>query len=115
MHYLWKIKKGFLKDIVDQFPKPKPAYTTVSTVVRVLVKKGFISFQTYGKIHEYSTTISKKQYLKERVKPIISDYFNGSPTQLVSYFAEGEMDLHELENIQQLIEEKIKQLKTKNK
>ena len=65
MQFLWKVNKGFLKKIVDQFPVPKPAYTNVSTVIRVLVKKGFIGYNTYGKIHEYYLLVTKSAYLKE--------------------------------------------------
>jgi BlaI family penicillinase repressor len=60
MQYLWRMKKAFLKDIVEQFPEPKPAYTTVSTVIRVLVKKGFIGYNTYGKVHEYFPKVTKQ-------------------------------------------------------
>jgi len=75
MQFLWKVNKGFLKDIVDQFPVPKPAYTTVSTVIRVLVKKGFIGYNTYGKIHEYYPLVSKGDYFQNHVKSIITNYF----------------------------------------
>jgi BlaI family penicillinase repressor len=71
MQILWKIKKGFLKDIVDRFPDPKPAYTTVSTVIRVLVKKGTIDYKTFGKIHEYFPMISKTDYFQNHVTLII--------------------------------------------
>ena len=78
MQYLWNIEKGFLKDIVDQFPNPKPAYTTVSTVIRVLVKKEFIGYNTFGKIHEYYPLVSKTNYFQNHVKSIITTFFNGS-------------------------------------
>ena len=58
MQYLWKIEKGFVKDIVEQFPEPRPAYTTITTVIRVLVNKGFIGYQTYGKVNEYYPLVS---------------------------------------------------------
>ena len=76
MQYLWKLKKAFLKDIVDHFPEPKPAYTTISTVIRVLVKKNFISFNTYGKIHEYYPLLSKSEYFRSHFKRVIKNYFN---------------------------------------
>ncbi|MGW8272778.1 MAG: BlaI/MecI/CopY family transcriptional regulator, partial [Thermodesulfovibrionales bacterium] len=60
--------RGFLKDIVGRFPEPRPAYTTISTVIRVLVEKGFIGYRTYGKIHEYFPVISRKAYFKKHVK-----------------------------------------------
>ena len=112
MQYLWKVKKGFLKDIVDQFPVPKPAYTTVSTVIRVLVKKGFIGYTTYGKIHEYFPLVLKPDYFQNQVKSIITNYFDGSAPEFASFFANDQLNLSELEEIKKLIEERIKNLKT---
>jgi len=68
MQNLWKLKKGFLKDIVGQFPEPRPAYTTVSAVIRVLVKKGFIGFNSYGKVNEYYPKLAKNEYAKGQFK-----------------------------------------------
>ena len=115
MQYLWKLEKGFLKDIVEQFPEPRPAYTTVSTVVRVLVKKRFISYNTYGKTNEYFPTVSKTVYFKRKVKPIISNYLKGSPSNLVSYFTNAELNLTELEEIKKMVDDRIRKLKTKKK
>jgi BlaI family transcriptional regulator, penicillinase repressor len=112
MQYLWKVKKGFLKDIVDQFPNPKPAYTTVSTVIRVLVKKGIIGYQTYGKIHEYYPLVSKSDYFQNHVKLLITNFFNGSAPEFASFFANEQLNLSELEEIQKLIEERIKNIKS---
>ncbi|MFN8258409.1 MAG: BlaI/MecI/CopY family transcriptional regulator [Bacteroidales bacterium] len=114
MQYLWKIEKGFLKDIVDQFADPKPAYTTVSTVIRVLVRKGFIRFNTYGKVHEYYPAISKDDYSKKFLKSWIGDFFNHSNKKFVSFFMQEEnLDLTELEEIRKLIEEQIDKRKIK--
>jgi BlaI family penicillinase repressor len=115
MHYLWDMERAFLKDVVEKFPEPKPAYTTVSTVIRVLVKKGFVGFKSYGKTNEYFPAISKVNYFKSRVKPIISNYFAGSSANFASYFANQQMNLSELEEIKQLVDEKIKKLKAKKK
>lgn len=112
MQFLWKINKGFLKDIVDQFPAPKPANTTVSTVIRVLVKKGFISYNTYGKINEYFPLISKNDYFKNHVKSIITNYFHGSTPEFASFFANDQLNLSELEEIKKMIEDKIKRIKS---
>lgn len=112
MQFLWRIDKGFLKDIVDQFPVPKPAYTTVSTVIRVLVKKGFIGYNTYGKINEYYPIVSKSDYFKNHVKSIITNYFHGSTPEFASFFANEQLNLSELEEIKEMIEEKIKKLKS---
>jgi predicted transcriptional regulator len=113
MQILWKIDKGFLKDIVDQFPEPKPAYTTVSTVIRVLVKKGVIGFNAYGKIHEYYPLVSKKDYSSSYVKSIITNFFDGSAPEFASFFANEQLKLSELEEIKDMIEEKIKKIKSK--
>ena len=112
MQFLWKIDKGFLKDIADQFSEPKPAYTTVATVIRVLVKKGFIGYNTYGKINEYYPLVSKNDYFQNHVKSIIKNYFHGSTPEFASFFANDQLKLSELEEIKAMIEEKIKKLKT---
>jgi BlaI family transcriptional regulator, penicillinase repressor len=114
MQYLWTLKKGFLKDIVDLFPTPKPAYTTVSTVIRVLVKKGFIGYNTYGKIHEYYPLVAKTDYFQNHMNTIINNYFNGSTPAFASFFANEQLNLSELEEIKKLVEEKIQKLKKKN-
>ncbi|HCT31448.1 MAG TPA: penicillinase repressor [Bacteroidales bacterium] len=112
MQYLWNVQKGFLKDIVDQFPIPRPAYTTVSTVIRVLVKKGFIGYNTYGKINEYYPLVSKSDYFQNHVRSIIDHFFNGSAPEFASFFANEQLNLSELEEIKKLIEEKIKKIKS---
>lgn len=115
MHYIWKLKKAFLKDIVEQFPDPKPAYTTISTVVRVLVKKKFINYNTFGKTREYYPIVSKKKYFSEFMNDIIFSFFNGSSGKFASYFTKNEdLNLSELEEIKELIEEKIEHLKKKD-
>lgn len=115
MQYLWELKKGFLKDIVEKFSEPRPAYTTVSTVVRVLVKKGFIGFNTYGKVNEYYPLISKPKYFQQAIKPVISNYMSGSPHTLASFFHDSKLSLTELEEIKQMIDERIKKLKRNQK
>lgn len=113
MQYLWEIERGFLKDIVEKFSNPRPAYTTVSTVIRVLVKKGFIGFKTHGKVNEYYPVISKEAYFKRQLKPMISNYFSGSPSSFASYFTESKLSLSELEAVRKLIDDRIKKLKGK--
>jgi predicted transcriptional regulator len=115
MQYLWSIERGFLKDLVEKFPEPRPAYTTVSTVIRVLVKKGFIGFKTYGKINEYYPEISKAEYFQHQVKPMLSNYLQGSPSSFASYFTDSKLNLSELEEIKKLVEHRIKKLKAKKR
>jgi BlaI family transcriptional regulator, penicillinase repressor len=112
MQYLWKLKKGFLKDIVDQFPEPRPAYTTVSTVIRVLVNKGYIGFKAYGKIHEYYPLLEKGEYFGTQFKATVNDYFNGSLSNFASFFASDKgLNLTELEEIRRIVEEQIQKRK----
>ena len=108
MQYLWTIEKGFLKDIVEQYPDPKPAYTTVSTVVRVLVKKGAIDYNTYGKINEYFPVIKKTDYTKRFMKTMVKNFFNNSQQQFASFFTkESDLSVSELEELRKLIDQKI--------
>ncbi|MCG8576392.1 MAG: BlaI/MecI/CopY family transcriptional regulator [Flavobacteriales bacterium] len=115
MHYVWKLEKAFLKDIVQEFPEPKPAYTTISTVVSVLVRKKYLDYKTYGKVREYFATISKEKYFKQHIKQVTGKFFSGSTNNLALFFTEKEeMNLTELEKMKQLIESKIEQLKENN-
>ncbi|WP_109435963.1 BlaI/MecI/CopY family transcriptional regulator [Aquimarina sp. AU119] len=115
MQYVWKLEKAFLKDIVEQFPEPKPAYTTISTVVRVLVRKEFLKYDTYGKIRQYYPAISKEHYFKKHIKQVIGNFFSGSTSKFALFFAESEdLNLSELEKMKLMIEEKIETLKDKN-
>lgn len=115
MQYLWKLEKAYLKDIVDGFPEPKPAYTTISTVIRVLVKKGFIEFNTYGKIHEYFPKVTKNEYFKSHFTSMVKNFFNGSMTNFASHFTNGKnLNLSELEEIKKMVDQKISELKKEN-
>ena len=108
MQCLWKIEKGFVKDIVGQFSEPKPAYTTITTVIRVLVKKGFIGFRTYGKVHEYYPLISKQEYSRLCFNQVVRNYFSNSYQKFASFFTrESDLSLPELEEIKKIIENRI--------
>ncbi len=108
MHILWEINQGFIKDILEKTEEPKPAYNTVSTIVRILEKKGFIGYKAYGKTHQYYPLISKETYKKELMGNMVKNYFSNSFKQLVSFFAnDKQMSLNELEEIQTLIEKEI--------
>ena len=108
MQYLWNIKKGFLKDIIDQYPEPKPAYTTISTVVRVLVKKKAIGFNTYGKVNQYFSLIKKSDYSKRYMSNLVQNFFNNSQKQFASFFTkESDLSVSELEELKSLIDQQI--------
>lgn len=100
MQILWKLEKAFVKDIVEEMPNPKPAYNTVSTIVRILETKGFVNHKAYGKTHEYFPAITKEKYTKFYLNNMIKGYFNGSFQNLVSFFAkENKMDANDLEKL----------------
>ncbi len=107
MQVLWRLEEGFVKEIITELPDPKPAYNTVSTIVRILEQKGFVSHHAYGKSHQYYPLISKKEYSKNFLEGFVSRYFSGSYQQLVSFFAkEHDMSLSDLEEV-------LKELKSK--
>jgi BlaI family transcriptional regulator, penicillinase repressor len=114
MQVLWKIERGFVKDVVEQLNNPKPAYNTVSTIIRILEKKGFIDHKAYGKTFEYFPIVSKKEYTKSFLGSFLNRYFSNSFQQLVSFFSnENEMSLEEMEKIRLLLEKEIKNKKGK--
>src|SRR6188508_1157966 len=100
MQILWKLQKGFVKDIIEEMPNPKPAYNTVSTIVRILETKGFVDHKAYGKTHEYFPVITKEKYTTFYLNNMIRGYFNGSFQNLVSFFAkENKMSTGEIEKL----------------
>jgi len=100
MQELWLLEKAFVKEIVDKLPEPKPAYNTVSTIIRILEKKGFVDHYAYGKTHQYFPLISKTDYTKSYFKNFLSGYFSNSFQEMVSFFAkEDKMSLSDLEEI----------------
>jgi predicted transcriptional regulator len=115
MQYLWKLEKAFLKDIVDEFPEPRPAYTTISTVIRTLVTKKIINYNSYGRVREYFPLVSKEVYFKNHFKQVVGNFFSGSISKFALHFANDEdLNLSELEKMKLLIEEKIEKLKKEN-
>lgn len=116
MHHLWALEKAFLKDILDAYQDPKPAYTTVSTVIRVLVKKKYIGFNTYGKTNEYYPLVSQEDYFSGFFKGFFARFFNNSATQFTSFFAkDNELSLDDLEEMKQIIEQQISDKKRLDK
>lgn len=109
MQILWKIKKGHIKDLLEYFPTPKPPYNTVSTIVRILVKKGFVKYKAYGKTHEYYPAVPKETYSKFYLNNFLGKYFSGSFENLVSFFAkENNLSVKEVEELMKHIKDDIK-------
>lgn len=112
MHILWDLEKGFVRDLMDKMPEPKPAYNTVSTIVRILERKGFVGYTAYGKSHEYYPLISKREYTSKFLKGFMRNYFSSSYRQLVSFFAkEEDLSVEEMESIITLLNEELKKQK----
>ena len=108
MQALWKIKRGVVHDVIAELDEPKPAYTTVSTLIRILEKKGFVDHKAYGKTYEYFPIITKRKYSKGLSDKFLSGYFDGSLQNMVSFFVkEKKLSVKELETIvEQLKKEK---------
>lgn len=105
MQVLWTLEKGFVKDIIDQLPEPKPAYNTVSTIVRILEKKGFVGYKAFGKTHEYFPLIGKEKYTRFYLNNMVKGYFDGSFQNLVSFFAkENKMDVQDIDQLMKELE-----------
>ena len=110
MQILWQLKKAFVKDIIAQMDPPKPAYNTVSTIVRILEQKGFVDHQTYGKTHEYFPAITKEDYSKFYLNNFIKGYFSGSFERLVSFFAkENELDVEAVDELLKHVKDALKE------
>ncbi|WP_405381125.1 BlaI/MecI/CopY family transcriptional regulator [Maribacter sp. LLG6340-A2] len=105
MKILWRLKKGFVKEIMEEITHNKPHYNTLSTIVRNLEEKGFVGFTAYGKTHEYFPIITKESYYKTHVNEDMVGYFDNSYKNLVSFFAmEEKISVDELKEIINLIE-----------
>jgi predicted transcriptional regulator len=108
LRVLWEIEEGVVSDVIAQLPDPKPAYNTVSTVIRVLEKKNYVTHKTYGKTHVYYPVISKKEYAQYILKDSLKSFFNGSLKQAVSFFVnQKDASVAELEELKQIIETEI--------
>jgi BlaI family penicillinase repressor len=112
MHVLWYLEKAYVKDIIERLPDPKPAYNTVSTIVRILEKKGFVSHEAFGKTHRYHPLIAKEDYTQAFLKSFVRNYFDDSYQELVSFFArDRNLSISELEEILTALREEIRRQK----
>ncbi len=106
MQILWEEEEGFVKDLLQKFPEPKPAYNTVSTIIRILEKKGFVAHRSFGKSHQYYPLVSREKYRNERFSGLMKDYFNNSMKQVLSHFgSSGSLSMKEADEIIQIMEE----------
>jgi BlaI family penicillinase repressor len=109
MQILWDLKVAFVKELIAQMPEPKPAYNTVSTIVRILEQKKMVGYKAFGKSHQYYPLISKEQYSTYKMKNLMQGYFSGSLSNMVSFFVENnDVNTSELNELLKLIEEEKK-------
>ena len=100
MQCLWKLKQGFLKDLLESFPEPKPHPNTVATLLKILVEKGFVDTELQGRNNLYRVKVSKSEYGKKSIQQLVKGYFDGSPAKLVSQFiADNKISLEDLEGL----------------
>jgi predicted transcriptional regulator len=100
MQSLWNLKRAFVKEIITGLPSPKPHYNTVSTIIGILVEKGFVNYKAYGRSYQYYPLISKEEYSKRTMKKYLKGYFEGSFSNMVSFFArQKDVDLVEVESL----------------
>lgn len=106
MQVLWKLELAFVKDVIAELPDPKPPYNTVSSVIRLLEKKGYVGHNAYGKTHQYYPLVEKQTYSKRTFKSMLSNYFEGSYKSLVSFIVnEEKLSEKEIAELEALIRE----------
>ena len=109
MKHLWKLEKAFMKDILNLYPEPKPATTTIVTLLKRMIDKGFVAYTLYGKSREYYPLVKKSAYFSKHINGLIQNFFNNSTAQFASFFTtETELSKTELEDLKKLIDEEIK-------
>ncbi|MCL6267178.1 BlaI/MecI/CopY family transcriptional regulator [Flagellimonas myxillae] len=109
MNIIWKQRKAFMKDLLDAYPEPKPATTTVATLLKRMIDKGYVAYKSFGRSREYYPLVKKQDYFSKQVKGLIKNFFNDSPSQFASFFTkETDLSKEELESLRALIDDQIK-------
>ncbi|MCL3781940.1 BlaI/MecI/CopY family transcriptional regulator [Prolixibacteraceae bacterium JC049] len=108
MQILWLLGKAFVKEIIEEMPDPKPAYNTVSTIVRILERKGFVSHQAFGRSHQYFASVSEEEYKTSYFKNYLNSYFGNSFSSMISFFAKKEeMDVESFDKLMNEVREDL--------
>lgn len=112
MQILWKQEKAFMKDLIEAYPEPKPATTTIATLLKRMQDKNFVDYVQYGRSREYFPLVRKKDYFSKQVNGMIKNFFNDSAAQFASFFTkETDLSQKELEDLKKLIDERLKSQK----
>jgi len=109
MEIIWKLERGFFKDIMDNCPEPKPATTTIVTLLKRMQEKGAVTYDLFGNSRQYYPLIPKDDYFKKQMSGIVKDFFGNSALQFASFFAtSGSLSAKELEELIKIVEQEIK-------
>lgn len=114
MQILWRLKRSFIKEILEKFDEPRPAYSTVSTIIRILQEKGFVNYKVYGRTFQYFPVISKDDYRKTQMSSFVRNYFSNSYQKMVSFFArEDSITVKDMEDIMAMMKKEDGEKKRK--
>lgn len=109
MQYIWEGDKIFMKDILEQYPEPKPAQTTIATLLKRLVDKKFVAYVVYGNSREYYALIKKEDYFANHLSTMVENFFDNSPLRFASFFTKkSKMTRSELEELKQIVDDQLK-------
>ena len=112
MEHLWQLEKAFMKDLLEAYPKPKPATTTVATLLKRMIDKKFVAYNEFGNSREYYPLVKKSDYFSKHVNGLISNFFNNSASQFASFFTtETNLSTSELEELKKIIDSQIQKNK----
>jgi predicted transcriptional regulator len=104
MQILWQLKQGFLKDIMDGMPEPKPHSNTVATILKILIDKSFVNYEVQGRNNLYKPAVSKAEYGQKSINQLVKGYFEGSPAKLLSHFVnDNKLSQEDLEALMEQI------------
>ena len=108
MQYLWKLEKAFMRDLLEEYPEPKPAPTTVATLIKRMTDKGFVGYEQIGRARQYYPLVKKADYFSKHVNGLIKKFFNNSASQFASFFtSETELTEEELKELKAIVEKEI--------
>lgn len=112
MEHLWTLEKAFMKDLLEAYPEPKPATTTIATLLKRMINKKFVAYNEFGNSREYYPLVKKTDYFSKHVKGLISNFFNNSASQFASFFTtETNLSASELEELKKIIDSQIQKKK----
>lgn len=108
MQHLWTLKQAFMKDLIAAYDEPKPATTTLATLLKRMMDKGFVAYRVYGNSRQYYPLVTQQAYFTNHVKGLIKTFFNNSPAQFASFFTtQTDLSTSELEALKHIVEEQI--------